>query len=277
MTHPRKQALFALLSLADLALTCWLLGRPDGRVYEANPLAGWWLARHGLAGLICWKGVTVLLVLGLVAVIARHRPRAAGSVLSLGCACLLLVVVHSVALCRADTGPRTPEEVNRQIEEETAEINRQTRAVVQRQAAFLRLREELRKELLAGRCTLREAAGRLTRSARDCYPDFLQSLIITCRDRPAEECIAANLLLHAVLSQEGTPQVGETARRFERAFRLAYGRSLPDALRMRLKTLASPQRGASASVAATRSPRLCRPRPGAWTSTARSASPQVWK
>jgi hypothetical protein len=238
MLHPRKQALFALLSLADLALTCCLLSGSGGRIYEANPLASWWLARHGLAGLACWKGATVLLVLGLVAVIARHRPRAAGSVLSLGCACLLLVVAHSAALCRAGGEPRTAEEVKRQIEESAATVNRHTRAVMRRRAAFLSLRAELQEELLAGRCTLREAAERLTRSAWEYHPGFLPALMVTYQDRPAEECMAANLVLHTVRSQEGTPQVAELARRFERAFHLTYGRSLPVTVQTGLKSIA---------------------------------------
>ena len=55
MTHPRKQLLFILLSLVDLALTWWLLAHSYGQVYEANPVARWWLMRYGAAGLAGFK------------------------------------------------------------------------------------------------------------------------------------------------------------------------------------------------------------------------------
>jgi hypothetical protein len=220
--------LFVLLSLADLTLTCWLLADSGGQVYEANPVAGWWLARHGLAGLACWKGATVLLVLALVAFIARRRPRTAGRVLAVGCSCLLFVVVYSAALCRAGER-RVLEEASRQLKQLEA-VNRQVRATQRRMAAFLTLRAEVQQELLAGRCTLRAAADRLTRSARECNPGYLKGLVASGEDRPAEECIAANLIRNAVSSQEGPLQAAEVARRFEHVFRLTYGRSPPATL-----------------------------------------------
>src|SRR5262245_13138082 len=101
MAHPGKQVLFVLLSLADLALTCWLLDRSGGAVYEANPVAGWWLARHGWAGLACFKALVVVVVLGLTLAIARSRPVAAGRVLGLGCAVSAFVVLHGASMSRA--------------------------------------------------------------------------------------------------------------------------------------------------------------------------------
>jgi hypothetical protein len=98
MTHPRKQILFALLSLADLTLTCWLLGHSDGQIYEANPVARWWLAQHGAVGLAGFKGAIVLFVLTLTVVISRHKPRAAGRILTFGCVSLVFVVLYSAAL-----------------------------------------------------------------------------------------------------------------------------------------------------------------------------------
>jgi hypothetical protein len=89
--------LFGLLSLADLVLTCWLLGQPSGQFYEANPVARWWL-RFGPAGLAGYKATMVLLVAGLSTLIARQRPRAAGGVLAFGCSSTAAVVVYSVLL-----------------------------------------------------------------------------------------------------------------------------------------------------------------------------------
>jgi hypothetical protein len=97
--RPRMQLLFVLLSGADLALTWWLLGGSGGEVYEANPVANWWLARAGWAGLAGFKAALVLLVLGLAAVIGRHRPRAADGVLCFACAAVAAVVLYSATLC----------------------------------------------------------------------------------------------------------------------------------------------------------------------------------
>src|SRR5262245_36528876 len=108
LPHPGKQLLFILLSLADLALTGWLLGRPGAEVYEANPVARWWLAHYGWPGFAGFKAAVVGLVIALSAVIARSRPRAAGRVLGLGCAGLAAVVLYSAALCPA--AARSPQE-----------------------------------------------------------------------------------------------------------------------------------------------------------------------
>jgi hypothetical protein len=97
-SHPKKQVVFALLSAADLALTWSLLGNSHGEVYEANPIARLWLTRFGWLGLAGFKAALVLLVLSLVVVIGRWRPRAAGRLLGFGCVCLAIVVSYSVAL-----------------------------------------------------------------------------------------------------------------------------------------------------------------------------------
>ena len=50
---------FFLLSVADLLLTCWLLGG-EGPFFEANPLAAWCLEQFGWAGLAGLKGLEEL-------------------------------------------------------------------------------------------------------------------------------------------------------------------------------------------------------------------------
>jgi hypothetical protein len=95
-----KQSLFTLLSLADLALTWWLLEQSDGQVYEANPVARWWLAQGGWWALACFKAAIVLLVLGLATVIHRSRPALADRVLYFACAIMVAVVLYSTTLCR---------------------------------------------------------------------------------------------------------------------------------------------------------------------------------
>ena len=100
LPHPRKLILFTALSLADLALTCLLLQRAGG-AYESNPVAAWWLANFGWAGLAGFKFALVLSVAALVAVVSRYHPRAGGRVLAFGCSALLAVVLYSGSLVRS--------------------------------------------------------------------------------------------------------------------------------------------------------------------------------
>jgi hypothetical protein len=138
MTHPRKQLLFILLSLVDLALTCWLLGHSGGQVYEANPVARWWLVRYGAGGLAGFKGAVVLLVLTLVTFIGRREPGAAGRILTFGCVSLVVVNLYSVALCPAAC--RAPEEretfVMRKFNEPLEKLNRATHEQLQHDTAI---------------------------------------------------------------------------------------------------------------------------------------------
>ncbi len=169
MRHPYRQFLFVLLSLADLALTCWLLDHSRGQVYEANPLARWWLVRYWATGLACFKAAVVLLVLVLMAVIAHFRPWAAGRILEVSCAILVLVVLHSTALCRTFLVPINAREAL-EIEQALDEINREIRAERSRMIAFRVFVGDLCNDLLAGRCTLGEAVGRLARTAQGRFP-----------------------------------------------------------------------------------------------------------
>src|SRR5262245_20197181 len=105
--HRRKFALFVLLSVADLILTLHLLQQSNGRVYESNPLAGWWLARLGSLGLALHKVLCVFLFGALVVTIFRLNPRKGGQVLAFGCVAVALVVCYSSCLI-ASTGKPAP-------------------------------------------------------------------------------------------------------------------------------------------------------------------------
>lgn len=100
MPHLRKFGLFVLLSLADLALTWFLLSRGKGEVYEGNPIAHSWLVAYGWGGLIVFKAGIVLVVAGLVFIISRYRPRLGGLVLAFACCTLGAVVIYSCYLVR---------------------------------------------------------------------------------------------------------------------------------------------------------------------------------
>jgi hypothetical protein len=221
---PWKQALFALLSGADLALTCWLLERSGGLVYEANPLASWWLARAGWAGLVCFKAAVVFLVLGLTAVIFRQRPRAADRLLGFGCAGLALVVLYSSALCRSPYAA-TPQEFNDWLDRS---VNRAARREYGKHEALRYLLKRGGQDLVARRCSLREAQERVAASERGSDLRWLRGLAASYPGRPPQEVIAACLILRAVDSLEGEPRKArQVALRLEREFELTYGNSLP--------------------------------------------------
>jgi hypothetical protein len=218
--HRGGQLLFVLLSLADLALTWWLLGRPDGEVYEGNPVARYWLLHHGWLGLACFKGAQVLLVLLLAATVARWRPRAGRRVLTFGCAALALVVLYSASLCRA---------VARQDREVAAArahswaLDGQIRETAAYQAALAELAEDLR----AGRCTLHQAAERAAATEKGRDPAWRQALAALYPGRAPEECFAANVICHAMWSRLPPSGARALARKLEREFQLTYGSTPP--------------------------------------------------
>ncbi len=96
--YRRRLLLLALLSLADLCLTWWLLGLPGGGVYESNPLAAWCLDCQGWVGLTLYKVATVLVGSTLLVVYCRHRPRAGRHALTLACSLVAAIVVYSGCL-----------------------------------------------------------------------------------------------------------------------------------------------------------------------------------
>jgi hypothetical protein len=210
-----KSLLFCLLSLADLALTCWLLGNSGGQAYEANPLARWWLSRHGWVGLACFKLTCVLTVLGLASLISRYRPRAGGRVLTFGCAALAAVVLYSAALCLgADASPeRLQAEESRRLDEEFHKAE-----------AYHALLDRLVEDVLAGRLTLREAAQLAAESERGRDPTWLECLARVYPGRSGPECLAANVIHHAVISRAKEPEVGV---RLEAEFYRTFGARAP--------------------------------------------------
>jgi hypothetical protein len=223
-TPPRgKQLLFALLSVADLALTWWLLDRPDGPAYEGNPVARWWLLNHGWLGLAAFKAAVVLLVLLLATAVARWRPRAAGRLLTFGCATLALVVLYSASLSRV---------VARQ-EREVAACRARSWALdreVRRGADYRAALAGLGEDLCAGRCTLRQAAQRAAATERGQDPAWRRALAARYPGRDTQECFAANVIGHVLWSRLADPQ-GVLARKLEREFRRTYGCVSPPAWR----------------------------------------------
>jgi hypothetical protein len=242
MIHPRKRVLFVVLSLADLAMTCLLLGRSGGEVAEVNPVAGWWLERFGTAGLAGFKAAVVAVVLLLTAAVARLRPVAAGRVLGLGCGALDAVVLYSSALLAADV--RTFLGAERPLSEE--EIRAENAAEVAKLAPAARIYERydaritaLAREVAAGRRTLRQAAAALAQTARGRDPAFIAKLVIhLCPGGSSEECLAAQVLVRAVLAAREDPErAWHVALGLEDEFRRVFSRPAPNFHRISLTPL----------------------------------------
>jgi hypothetical protein len=100
-------ALFALLSLTDFVQTYALISDGEGGVYEANPVAGAWLERHGWGGLAAFKVGAVAVFIGAAALLLIRRPKAGAGVMALGCAALFLVTVYSSQLIASTTSGET--------------------------------------------------------------------------------------------------------------------------------------------------------------------------
>ncbi|HMC90112.1 MAG TPA: DUF5658 family protein [Gemmataceae bacterium] len=92
--------LFVILSLIDLAQTWALITGHDGRIYEGNPVARLVLKRFGWSGLVLFKVLVTVTVIGAVMLLIRQRPRAALLVLIFACLMLLYVTLYSSDLLK---------------------------------------------------------------------------------------------------------------------------------------------------------------------------------
>src|SRR5262245_4899570 len=91
-------AVFVTLSLADFALTYFLLNTPGDRYGEANGAALYVLTTCGWWGLAGYKLASVAAVLAASAYVGRQRPRAACVLVGAACAALGAVALYSTLL-----------------------------------------------------------------------------------------------------------------------------------------------------------------------------------
>lgn len=222
LAHPRKLSLFTALSLADLALTCFLLGRPGGGAYEWNPVASWWLVQFGWAGLAGFKLGIFLLIAALTLVVSRSRPRAAGRLLTFGCVALLAVVVYSGSLVR---GVRAQSAHFEQIQGQRQELDRDLIGRIE----FSLLLERLRGELAAGRCTLAEAVETLADSEYVRKGDWSRVLGSRFPGQTTEERLATHLMYCAVIGvlASSSDEAAQLACYLDAQFRSCFGRPAP--------------------------------------------------
>ncbi len=223
VVHSRKMSLFAILSLADLALTCFLLGRPGGGAYEWNPVASWWLVRFGWAGLTGFKLSIILLIAALTLVVSRSRPHVAGRLLTFGCVALLAVVVYSGSLVR---GVRAQSAQYEQIQSESRELDRDLTGRIEFSAQL----ERLRDELTAGRCSLAEAVEILAESKYVRNGDWLRVLGTRFPGHTLEERLGTYLMYcHFVNALEfASDETAQRACDLHAQFHSLFGRPAPN-------------------------------------------------
>ncbi len=95
-----RVALLLTFAVADIVLTRSLLTADHGSMsfYESNPIANWFLTRFGWMGISLFKVATIAVLLGVVVVIARSRPRTGKNLLTLGILAQIVVVLYSANL-----------------------------------------------------------------------------------------------------------------------------------------------------------------------------------
>jgi hypothetical protein len=212
--------LFGLLGMTDLVLTWWLLRRPAGEFYEANPVAHWWLARYGWVGLAALKASSILLVAVLTALIARRQRHVAAGLLAFGCALTGGVVLYSVVLTL--TGPH-----GEGFQE--AERSERLQRDLHRAQTFLVALKRAGSDVAAGRSTLDEAAQRMATLKEAREPDRMRQVQRLFPDCTWRQGLAALVVRHACRAcATDPPTAHRLARQLKGEFLARYGRPMPE-------------------------------------------------
>jgi hypothetical protein len=179
--------LFVLLSLADLALTAWLLSVHPEWVVESNPVAAWWLARFGLAGLAVFKVATVVVVGLICRRLLRSRPVLGHGVLAGACLVVLTVVGYSSYLAHDLHGHAQVLDVLER-EGQTLDVKH---AELQ---AYHKMVNHLVNDLVANRLTLKEVVNQMSQSDRSHDPVWVNQMKVVYGSDSLEICLAKSLL-----------------------------------------------------------------------------------
>jgi hypothetical protein len=216
-----KFYLFGLLNLADLFLTVQLLRQSDGEVYESNPVANWWFAHWGWAGLIGFKLAVVLFAVALLMIVIRYRPRAGRRAMLLACGLVGVVVLYSgYLLCSLNLNADAWEGTD--LREANA-ATKQVETSMETVRAHRIVRDQLCGDLLTGRCNLKEAVNRITHTARGRDPRWLDLLRRTYPECSEQGCHAADLLNTTLDQITNTADKEQVRLRLARDFRSWFG------------------------------------------------------
>jgi hypothetical protein len=219
--HPTKLVLFALLSVADLFMTWQLVQATDGKVYESNPVANAWLTSFGWVGLTIFKTLAMLLVALTAVYISFHRPKTGGRVLIFACTATFLVVAYSCYIGLQE------EPLNLTGTEDSFEAEQKGRILDKeraRQRQYAKLLAQLSDALVARRLTLREAVDQLAQSEKARNPQWIAMFHRTYPGRSDAECLAINLIKHALSSVSNDPAARDRlASQLETEYQTTFG------------------------------------------------------
>src|SRR5437879_10300990 len=107
--HPKRLALYVLLSGLDLFLTYKLFKVGGGHVYESNPIADAWLKSYGWFGMTLFKLMSMAVVGGVAIYISVQRPRMGSGLLTFACISVAGVVLYSLTLVQYRSEEHTSE------------------------------------------------------------------------------------------------------------------------------------------------------------------------
>jgi hypothetical protein len=202
-------AVFALLSVADFALTRQLLAGAGG-AYEANPTARWVLQQHGWSGLAIFKLGAGLLAASVTALVYYFRPRAGARLMAFGCAVLALVVGYSgVLLAAHHTGLGGPDIEMAREQREAARL-KQEKVQCDHYAVVVR---QISDQLTHGKLTLERAVERVAETEQAQDPKWLRPLHTNYPGLTDRGCLAASIVQFALEVIDLPAPAGERAAR----------------------------------------------------------------
>jgi hypothetical protein len=244
--HTRKLILFLVLSAADLGLTWYLLSSSEGRVYESNPVADWWLARCGWFGLAAFKVAMASIFLGLTILVTFCNPRAGGRLAGFACGVVAVVVGYSLYLthfCKHRPLDADPELAP--IYAASSQLDRKIVAGREYQNVL----RQLSQLLVSDQIDLAEAIDQLARTEKARDPEWIAHLQECYPGQPLSGCLAANLLQAAVASQLGDPaRARQICRRLTADYEAFIGLPLSEEGALLLAQITPPDEEESDSV-----------------------------
>jgi hypothetical protein len=217
-------ALFAILNLADFALTHNLLQTSGETIYESNPVAQWCLENHGWLGLASFKAATALVVALSALTVVRRRPLLGNLVLAFVCVPLAVAVAYGGYLCASvqagyDERDAFDSSSDVAIAAESARLN----AIGERSRAFHLELEQVLADLRARRCGLKEGVDRLASMERIHDHDFQRSHRALYPGLDTLECLAADLITIIALDRSESPAMQQIVSDLSRDFRELFG------------------------------------------------------
>jgi hypothetical protein len=189
--------LFVVASLADLALTTWLLNVHADSVVESNPVANWWLDNYGFAGMAFFKAFTVVVVGLACHVLARSRPRLSKGVLSFACLTVLAVVGYSVYLLN---GVRHEANELDMIAEKSNELDIR----LEESREYNNLVVNLLRKLKDNQITLKQVVHQLAQTRHAKNPVWAEQMKMYHSTNSLVVSLARNVLKHFQNDETGT-------------------------------------------------------------------------